>query len=260
MNRKLRIIGGCSIAACLLWLLPSCATTPGIALETARKSLQTQYPDLLRSFDLHQGVFAVSQAAWDGLTPEARAAFLQRCSQARHDITGRTKVDIQADGNPLAAFDGSSSVFYGLPSIARTDQEVLPAEGAESNPGSAGIPVLLWMPRPVYPVDALRAGIEGTVMVQARVAPDGSVSEIALVGGGIEIFNSAATEAARQARFQPFLATDQSESVWVRIPMHFSVLGTRQPAGSEREAAVGGLVNAVEPAPDRSARGPGASK
>jgi TonB family protein len=232
MSQRLRIMGGYSLWAAIVLLLPSCATAPGrgVSLEATRQSLQVQYPDLLQTFDLHQGIFAVSPAAWDTLSPGSRRQFLGRCTQARRAITGRSKISIQSDGEVLATYDGASAIFYGEPSIARTEDEARGADGADS------LPVLVAIPRPLYPPAALRAGIEGTVLVRARLGADGSVQEIHLVDQGIELLNAAALEAARRARFRPILA-DASDSVWVQIPVAFSIQGVR-PAVEERPANI----------------------
>lgn len=209
-------------------LLPSCATVPrpGITLEAARQSLQVQYPDLLRNFDLHQGVFVVDEAVWNALSPSHRTLFLNQCAQSCYAITRRTHVVVRTEGDVLATFDGNNSVFYGGPLVtaAGLASDATPAAGAGAE-GTASIPVLVSLPRPAYPAEALKARIEGTVVLSALVGPDGRVREIVPVDGGISILNDAAIVAARQAQFRPFLAGAGSDSVWVRIPMHFAIAG-----------------------------------
>jgi TonB family protein len=245
MNRKLRIIGGCSIALGLLMFLSSCATTSGprVPLETVRNTLQTQYPDLLRSFDLHQGIFSVADNAWDALEPATRTEFLDRCSQARHEITGRKDVRILEDSDVVASYDGSVTVLYGAPSVAAAEQDMTPS--VDSTSGQPATPVLLSIPRPIYPPAAYQAGIEGTVVVQARIGADGMVKEIVLVSGGISMLNPSAVAAARKARFRPFVETAASEPVWVQIPLHFSILGSGRRADHQAPDNAGGLVDAV---------------
>ena len=87
-----------------------------------------------------------------------------------------------------------------------------------------GSVLLLSIPRPVYPARALHAKVEGTVVIQACVVRDGSVQAMLVVDGGIDMLNSAALQAVRKARFRPFDSTDGYDSVWVRIPMRFSIL------------------------------------
>lgn len=257
MNRNMRIIVGCLIAACLLLLLSSCATAPGrgVSVETARQALQAQYPELLRTFDLHQGVFSVNEAVWDTLSRERRTAFLEGCLQARRAVTGETVVRVDTDGDMVAVYDSGTSVFYGSPMAPASVQAVAAyADGEASSVGSEPFLVLLSLPRPVYPVAALRAGVEGTVQLQARIGPDGRVREIMPVDGGIPPLNSAALEAASKACFRPLLGG--KGSVWVRIPMRFTLpkMGTTFDFGIDGGA--GGFVDAatrLAPDPSRSA-------
>lgn len=256
MNRNVWTRGGCCIAACLLLLLSSCATTPGpgISLDAARMALETRYPDLLQTFDLHQGVFSVNPAAWDTLSRTHRSEFLDRCLQSRRAITGQTTVRIDTDGELVAVYDGASSIFYGTPMTASADQAVEAAKGgASASDGAEPFLLLLSLPRPVYPVEALKAGIEGTVYIQARIGADGRVQEIMPVDGGIPLLNRAAVEAARKASFRPLSGTEESESIWVRIPMRFAIPKDRQTLDPRFQGSIGGVADAVVlPEPDRS--------
>jgi TonB family protein len=256
MNRNVRIRSGYAVTACLLLLLSSCATAPGrgISVEIARQALQAQYPDLLRTFDLHQGIFSVNEAAWDTLTRAHRTEFLDRCLQSRRAITGQTAVRVDTDGDLVALYDSATSVFYGNPMTAATDQAGDAAGGGDpAAVGSEPFLVLLSVPRPVYPAAALKAGIEGTVCLQARIGPDGRVKEILPLGGGIPLLNGAALEAARQASFRPFSGGEESESVWVRIPMKFTLPRIHRSLGPRIQSSAGGMADAVTPMePDRS--------
>jgi TonB family protein len=256
MNRNMRIRGRCSIAACLLLLLSSCATAPGpgISLESARQTLQTQYPDLLHTFDLHQGVFSVNNAVWDTLSRAHRSEFLDRCRQSRCAITGQTTVRVDADGELVAVYDGASSLFYDTPITAAADQAADATDDGGSTVADAEpFLLLLSLPRPVYPVEALKAGIEGTVYVQARIGADGRVQEIIPVDGGIPLLNRAAVEAARRASFRPLSRTEGAESIWVRIPMRFAIPTDRETLDPRFPGSIGGVADPVMlPAPDRS--------
>ena len=249
MNRNLRISGGCSITACLLLLLSSsCATAPGrgITLEAARQTLQTQYPDLLQTFDLHQGTFSVNEAVWDTLSRAQRFEFMDRCLQSRRAVAGGATVRIDTDGDLVAVYDGASSVFYGAPMTTGADQAGGTPDGADSAAlGARPFLVLLSLPRPVYPVEALKAGIEGTVYVQARIGSNGKVQEIMPVAGGIPLLNRAAVEAARKASFHPFSDGEKSEPVWVRIPMRFAIPSDRKALDPRSQGNAGGIADAV---------------
>jgi len=226
MNRNKRILWG-GLAVAVLLLIPSCATVPGssISVDAARESLQVQYPGLLRDFDLHLGTFTVRQAAWEALSPSHRTLFLNQCARARWAITGGSRIEVRTEGEVLATFDGRNAVFYGGPLVTGADARALDAEAASIPDGSPGFPKLVFLPHPIYPPAALQAGLEGTVMVRALISPDGRVRRIELVDGGISIFNPAAVQAVRDARFGPYSAAAAIDSVWVRIPMRFALSG-----------------------------------
>jgi protein TonB len=73
-----------------------------------------------------------------------------------------------------------------------------------------------------YPQTARERGIEGVARIQFRIAPNGRAAEIATVASsGSELLDSAALEAARNARELPQLYG------WVRIPVRFSLRAAR---------------------------------
>ena len=84
------------------------------------------------------------------------------------------------------------------------------------------MPVLIQIPAPVYPDMARQAEVEGTVMVRALVGKDGKVED-AFVTEGVPMLNEAAIAAAKKAIFKPALQQHKPVSVWVQIPMRFTL-------------------------------------
>jgi protein TonB len=67
-------------------------------------------------------------------------------------------------------------------------------------------PVMLSMPKPLYPRSARERGVEGKVRVKVWVNHDGSVERAEVVkGSGYELLDRAAHESALEARFKPGL-------------------------------------------------------
>ncbi len=251
MSRNVWIIVGCCLALAMLLILASCATSPRrtLTLESARRGLQTTYPCLLETFDLHQGSFTVNEAVWDTLPTPDRTLFLQRCSESRRDIVGSTSVTIRRDGGVLATYDGATPVFYSSPFLT-----VGSTEGSGVYPGSPTSqavsdsesgPALLLMPNPVYPRDALQAGIEGTVWVKVLVGEDGNVEDIVVVGDGIAPLNDAAVAAASAAHFRPGVSGGSPQPMWVQIPLRFSILGKKELPTSRHAPGGSGLASSV---------------
>jgi TonB family protein len=75
---------------------------------------------------------------------------------------------------------------------------------------------------PVYPEDAMRAEVSGTVMIQALVSTTGDVLET-MIADSIPGLNEAAVAAVEQWHFRPARARGEPVSVWVAIPVKFSL-------------------------------------
>lgn len=242
MRRAIRILVGCYLPVFLLLIAASCATSPRrhVSLESARKALQLEYPALLQGFDLHQGTFTVQQAIWDTLATTDRTRFLKRCSQSRWGIVGSTAVTVRKDDGILATYDGATPVFYSNPFLTVGSAAAVAGESAASSG-----PTLIEMPNPIYPSEALQAGIEGTVSMKVLVGTDGHVRDIVVVGDGIAALNDAAVAAASAARFRPAIEAGAPISMWVQIPLRFSILGKRRLPLQTEERGAGGLASSI---------------
>ena len=76
----------------------------------------------------------------------------------------------------------------------------------------------------VYPEIARKAGIEGTVTVQARISDSGVVIDTRiLVPLGNSGCNEAAVAAIRAVRWNPAKQRDKPVTVWVSIPVRFKL-------------------------------------
>lgn len=122
----------------------------------------------------------------------------------------------------LSAFSmGSSRTAAG----AGDDGGAGPGEGGGSGGGvyrpgpGIRIPVPLREVRPRYTADAMRAKVEGSVLLEAVVLPDGTVGDIQLIKSLDPTFglDEEALKAARQWRFRP--GTRLGEPVAVRVSL-----------------------------------------
>lgn len=73
---------------------------------------------------------------------------------------------------------------------------------------------------PVYPETARTAGTEGVVVLDAVIAPDGSVRRLRSVSGPDPLVQSAA-EAVRSWKFEPYLASGKPVEVETTIAVEF---------------------------------------
>jgi protein TonB len=84
------------------------------------------------------------------------------------------------------------------------------------------LPVAVKTVGPVYPEDARKAGVQGTVMVQALLGVDGLVLD-ARVTHSIPMLDAAAVAAVRQWRFKPAMAGGKPVATWVAVPVKFTL-------------------------------------
>lgn len=107
--------------------------------------------------------------------------------------------------------------------------------GAGSGGGTGGgvyqpgngvtLPRILREVKPAYTSDAMRAKVQGTVLLQCVVRPDGSVSDIQVLRSLDSVFglDQEAIKAARQWRFAPGTRMGQAVPVQITIELTFTL-------------------------------------
>ena len=83
-------------------------------------------------------------------------------------------------------------------------------------------PRLLRRAIPVYPEFALRAGLQGSVMLKVLLGKDGKVESVQMLKGD-GIFRKSAEDAMRKFLFEPARQSDRPVKVWLVIPIHFKL-------------------------------------
>ncbi len=75
-----------------------------------------------------------------------------------------------------------------------------------------------------YPELAKKAGIVGTVVVQAKIALDGTVADAIILNGMPNTgLNEAAIDAIKKTKWVPAKQRDKDVAVWVTIPVQFKL-------------------------------------
>lgn len=93
------------------------------------------------------------------------------------------------------------------------------AAGAFTQP----VPLAGSTPSPRYPARALQRGESGTVLVQARIGPDGVPTSVTVArGSGSRVLDRAAVDAVRRWRFQPALQDGRPAVGTVNVPIEFT--------------------------------------
>jgi TonB family protein len=104
------------------------------------------------------------------------------------------------------------------------DESVFDTQGEAVSDISAveELPVPINTPAPIYP-DLARSGeVEGDVVVQALITREGKVSVVKVVDGNW-VLHDAAITAVKKWTFKPALQQHKPVSVWVEIPLHFTL-------------------------------------
>jgi protein TonB len=89
-------------------------------------------------------------------------------------------------------------------------------------------PVVVRSVQPVYPALALRAGLEGRVIVRIWVDRHGKTRDVEILRSDNQIFDDAAVEAAKQFVFTPAYMNHGPVAVRVSVPFTFRILSRTQ--------------------------------
>ncbi len=85
-------------------------------------------------------------------------------------------------------------------------------------------PELMMLVPPVYPKDAEKKGIEGTVGLRVLVTKKGTVDKVEVESSsGHAKMDQAAVKAARKTRFRPAVKDGQRVAMWINYPIQFAL-------------------------------------
>lgn len=112
-----------------------------------------------------------------------------------------------------------------LPAVTDAVTDSAPAIAAPSGPVEAGQLHYLSSPAPSYPVAALRAGEQGTVLLRVLVGTDGRPAEVSVqTSSGHRALDLAArSQVLRSWRFQPAMQNGQAVQAYGLVPVSFSL-------------------------------------
>jgi len=85
-------------------------------------------------------------------------------------------------------------------------------------------PELVMLVPPVYPKDAEKKGIEGTVDLRILVTEKGTVDEVEITrSSGYPAMDEAAVRAAKRTRFRPAIKDGRRVAMWINYPIQFAL-------------------------------------
>jgi len=138
------------------------------------------------------------------------------------EISPENTIATQAEMNPGASTsnlpgENGGTIVVNIGSGIDSETEPPPFLPVEKSP----TPIV--SPGPVYPLIALKAGIEGTVHTRVWVTKEGKVKKVEVVKSDSDILTEAAVSAAAQWVFTPAIMNNGPVAVWVAIPFKFSI-------------------------------------
>ncbi|NIM49991.1 MAG: TonB family protein [Gemmatimonadales bacterium] len=117
------------------------------------------------------------------------------------------------------------------------------ARPGQVSPESAELPRVAWSPPLTYPPEMYRAGIEGSVVLQAMVDTAGLVEQgsIRVLSSSHEAFEAAAIEMLGASRFLPGRAGERPIRALVRVPVKFQIQSGELVKAADSAAAAADL-------------------
>ena len=113
----------------------------------------------------------------------------------------------QADGEPVHSIAARTPSLLGQLEPVTLSDEV--AEG-----------LLSQRVQPGYPEQALKSGLQGAVVLQAWIAPDGSIRDLKLVRGSL-LLGRAAYKAVKQWHYKPYLLNGRAVEAQTFVTVNF---------------------------------------
>ncbi|CAE6752983.1 hypothetical protein CFBP6600_17070 [Xanthomonas arboricola pv. corylina] len=139
--------------------------------------------------------------------------------------TSPTPVPVQVQTPVISEPAVVDNATFALPAVPEAVSDSAPAIAAPSGPVEAGQLQYLSSPAPSYPVAALRAGQQGTVLLRVLVGTDGRPAEVSVqTSSGHRALDLAArSQVLRNWRFQPAMQNGQAVQAYGLVPVSFSL-------------------------------------
>ncbi|HKN21312.1 MAG TPA: TonB family protein [Terracidiphilus sp.] len=131
------------------------------------------------------------------------------------------KVRIVREGQPMPSLpEAPAGHLSGIPEYSNQPGPELPKR-VNVSPGVAQGMLISKTP-PVYPIDAKKAGVSGTVVLSAVIGTDGLIKDLQIVSGP-DMLQQAAVDAVKQWRYRPYLLNGAPVEVHTTINIIFTL-------------------------------------
>jgi TonB family protein len=130
-------------------------------------------------------------------------------------VAGNSHATVHLGSNPEKAEIPLDSTFGSTPGARG------PATAAAERVTLANAPARSSI-EPLYPLLGRQMKVQGSVLLQAFINPDGTIQDLRVLSGPA-ILASAAREAARQWKFKPYLQNGQPVETQAKITVNFTI-------------------------------------
>ena len=179
--------------------------------------------------------FFITEQGYDSLNQHY--TLFGQCDDASVDVVKAiARVPRNADDKPLTPvvlqkvtiLDHLPPAAIQVPPAPPSGAATAPTPGAAPPPRtitiSPGIAVgLLELHRyPIYPIDAKKAGVQGTVVLDAIIGKDGTIRDLNVVSGP-DMLQQAAIDAVQSWRYRPYMLNGEPVEVRTKINVIFTL-------------------------------------
>jgi len=164
----------------------------------------------VQSVPLHESVVP------DQIPPLAEDTPQPVVAQSQNQLASVRPVDIPESlhAQPRRGAVRDLSVISAPPLLSQLEPMNLPESAAQQ--------LLVAKVLPTYPQQALRAGIQGIVVLQAWIARDGSIRDLKLINGPL-LLGQAAVQAVRQWRYKPYVRNGVAVETQTYVTVDFKL-------------------------------------
>jgi protein TonB len=137
------------------------------------------------------------------------------------------KTGFESNSSTAVGAVGSIPYTFGDKILANIFSETprpIPRPGAQKVRVSSGVAqgLLIHQVKPQYPMLALQARIQGSVILQATIDKDGTVQDLRVISGH-PLLTPAAIEAVKQWRYRPYYLNNEPVAVDTQINVNFTL-------------------------------------
>lgn len=156
--------------------------------------------------------------------PGAASSMLSASAMKAHPLTSQRDIS-SPDAPVLNVTSGVSRETAGLPSLGPSGAPAIaPPPGANQAPmqvgGTVKQPKLISSVMPVYPFAAREANVQGDVVIDTQIGPNGSVTHMKVISGPT-MLRQAAQDALRRWQYQPSQLDGKPVAVQMLVTIRF---------------------------------------